>query len=122
MTWNRAEHSSSVRGYEKVGGASHLTTLMAGMISANRPPVEEILKTMRDCEGKHENDCWTADAAAGDAVFASDDTKEETAGVRRGASQRASRSLPAADPHQRLSAGMGCMPSVGGSSKPSTWA
>ena len=35
-----------------------------------------MLKTIRDSEGKHENDCWKDDATVGAAVFASDDAKE----------------------------------------------
>src|SRR6476646_7922665 len=36
---------------------------IAGMIAANGPlAVQAILKTMRDSEGKHEDDCWADDA------------------------------------------------------------
>ena len=50
---------------------------LAGLIAANGPlAVQSVLKTMRDSEGKHENDCWKDDAAVGAAVFASDDAKE----------------------------------------------
>ena len=35
-----------------------------------------MLKTIRDSEGKHEDDCWKDDAVVGAAVFASDDAKE----------------------------------------------
>ena len=38
--------------------------------------VQSVLKTIRDSEGKHENDCWKDDALVGAAVFASDDAKE----------------------------------------------
>jgi enoyl-CoA hydratase len=34
------------------------------------------LKTMRDSEGKHEDDCWAADAKVGAEVFKSKDAKE----------------------------------------------
>ena len=44
------------------------------------------LKTIRDSEGKHEDDCWKDDAAVGAAVFASDDAKE---GPRAFAEKRA---------------------------------
>ena len=50
---------------------------IADMIAANGPlAVQAILKTMRDSEGKHEDECWKDDAAIGAAVFASDDAKE----------------------------------------------
>ena len=50
---------------------------LASMISANGPlAVRAILKTMRDSEGKHEDDCWKDDARVGAAVFKSDDAKE----------------------------------------------
>ena len=50
---------------------------IADLIAANGPlAVQAILKTMRDSEGKHENECWTDDARAGAAVFASADAKE----------------------------------------------
>ena len=50
---------------------------LADMICANGPlAVQAILRTVRDSEGKHENDCWAADARVGAAVFASDDAKE----------------------------------------------
>jgi enoyl-CoA hydratase len=38
--------------------------------------VQAILKTMRDSEGRHEDECWKDDARVGAAVFASDDAKE----------------------------------------------
>ncbi len=60
---------------------------IAGLIAANGPlAVQAVLKTIRDSEGKHENDCWRDDAAAGAAVFASDDAKE---GPRAFAEKRA---------------------------------
>lgn len=50
---------------------------IADLIAANGPvAVQAVLKTMRDSEGKHENDCWKDDAAVGAAVFASNDAKE----------------------------------------------
>lgn len=50
---------------------------IADMIAANGPlAVQAILKTMRDSEGKHEDDCWADDARVGAAVFASEDAKE----------------------------------------------
>jgi enoyl-CoA hydratase len=50
---------------------------IADLIAANGPvAVQAILKTMRDSEGKHEDDCWADDARVGAAVFASDDAKE----------------------------------------------
>jgi enoyl-CoA hydratase len=50
---------------------------LAGMVAANGPlAVQAVLKTIRDSEGKHENDCWQDDASVGAAVFASDDAKE----------------------------------------------
>jgi enoyl-CoA hydratase len=50
---------------------------IAAMISANGPvAVQAILKTMRDSEGKHEDDCWKDDAAVGRTVFASEDAQE----------------------------------------------
>ncbi|MGA8256367.1 MAG: crotonase/enoyl-CoA hydratase family protein [Nocardioides sp.] len=50
---------------------------LADMVAANGPlAVQAILKTMRDSEGKHEEDAWAADAKVGAAVFSSDDAKE----------------------------------------------
>ncbi len=50
---------------------------IASAISANGPlAVQAILKTMRDSEGKHEDDCWADDARVGAAVFSSADAKE----------------------------------------------
>jgi enoyl-CoA hydratase len=50
---------------------------IADMICANGPlAVQAILKTVRDSEGRHENDCWADDARVGAAVFKSNDAKE----------------------------------------------
>ncbi len=50
---------------------------LADLIAANGPlAVQAILKTIRDSEGKHEDECWKDDATVGAAVFASDDAKE----------------------------------------------
>ena len=50
---------------------------IADLICANGPlAVQAILKTVRDSEGKHEDECWADDAMVGAAVFASDDAKE----------------------------------------------
>jgi enoyl-CoA hydratase len=50
---------------------------LAAMVAANGPlAVQAVLRTIRDSEGKHENDCWKDDAAVGAAVFASRDAKE----------------------------------------------
>jgi enoyl-CoA hydratase len=50
---------------------------LADLICANGPlAVQAILKTMRDSEGKHEEECWADDAKIGAAVFASEDAKE----------------------------------------------
>jgi enoyl-CoA hydratase len=50
---------------------------IADQIAANGPlAVQAILKTVRDSEGKHEEDCWKDDARVGAAVFSSDDAKE----------------------------------------------
>jgi enoyl-CoA hydratase len=50
---------------------------LASMVAANGPlAVQAVLRTIRDSEGKHENDCWKDDAAVGASVFASDDAKE----------------------------------------------
>lgn len=50
---------------------------LADMIAANGPlAVQAVLKTMRDSEGRHEDECWKDDAAVGAAVFASEDAKE----------------------------------------------
>ncbi len=62
---------------------------IAERISANGPlAVQAILQTLRDSEGKHEDDCWADDARVGAAVFASDDAKE---GPRAFAEKRAPR-------------------------------
>jgi enoyl-CoA hydratase len=44
-----------------------------GQRSARR---QAVLKTIRDSEDKHENECWQDDAEVGAAVFASNDAKE----------------------------------------------
>jgi enoyl-CoA hydratase len=50
---------------------------IADLICANGPlAVQAILRTVRDSEGKHEDDCWAEDAKVGAAVFASKDAKE----------------------------------------------
>ena len=60
---------------------------IADLICANGPlAVQAILKTVRDSEGKHEEDCWADDAVVGMAVFASEDAKE---GPRAFAEKRA---------------------------------
>jgi enoyl-CoA hydratase len=60
---------------------------IADLIAANGPlAVQAILKTIRDSEGKHEDECWKDDAAVGAAVFASEDAKE---GPRAFAEKRA---------------------------------
>jgi enoyl-CoA hydratase len=46
------------------------------MSARGRCAVQSVLKTIRDSEGKHEDDCWKDDAAVGAKVFASDDAKE----------------------------------------------
>ena len=47
------------------------------MIAANGPlAVQAILRTMRESEGKHEEEAWADDAKVGAAVFASEDAKE----------------------------------------------
>ena len=46
-------------------------------IAGNGPlAVQAVLRTIRDREGLHENDCWKADAEVGAKVFASADAKE----------------------------------------------
>ena len=60
---------------------------LADLIAANGPlAVQAVLKTMRDSEGKHEDECWADDARVGAAVFASNDAKE---GPRAFAEKRA---------------------------------
>ncbi|MFS3129493.1 crotonase/enoyl-CoA hydratase family protein [Nocardioides sp. Bht2] len=50
---------------------------IADLICANGPlAVQAILKTVRDSEGRHEDECWKDDATVGAAVFASNDAKE----------------------------------------------
>ncbi|QIK76658.1 crotonase/enoyl-CoA hydratase family protein [Nocardioides piscis] len=50
---------------------------LADLICANGPlAVQAVLRTIRDSEGKHEDECWADDARVGAAVFASDDAKE----------------------------------------------
>ena len=47
------------------------------LVAANGPlAVQAVLKTIRDSEGKHEDDCWADDARIGAAVFSSQDAKE----------------------------------------------
>jgi enoyl-CoA hydratase len=50
---------------------------LADLIAANGPlAVQAVLGTIRDSEGKHEDECWADDARVGAAVFASNDAKE----------------------------------------------
>ncbi|MGZ4446023.1 MAG: crotonase/enoyl-CoA hydratase family protein [Nocardioides sp.] len=50
---------------------------IADQIAANGPlAVQAVLKTIRDSEGKHEDECWADDARIGAAVFSSNDAKE----------------------------------------------
>ncbi|GAB6987159.1 hypothetical protein JCM10369A_36840 [Nocardioides pyridinolyticus] len=50
---------------------------IADLICANGPlAVQAILRTVRDSEGRHEEECWAGDAEVGMAVFASEDAKE----------------------------------------------
>jgi enoyl-CoA hydratase len=50
---------------------------LADQVAANGPlAVQAVLRTMRDSEGKHEDDCWAEDARIGAAVFSSQDAKE----------------------------------------------
>jgi len=50
---------------------------LADLVAANGPlAVQAILRTMRDSEGKHEDDCWADDARVGAAVFSSQDARE----------------------------------------------
>src|SRR3954467_9717944 len=50
---------------------------LADQIAANGPlAVQAVLRTMRDSEGKHEDECWAEDARVGTAVFSSQDAKE----------------------------------------------
>jgi enoyl-CoA hydratase len=60
---------------------------IAAMVVANGPlAVQAILATIRESEGRHEDDCWADDARRGAAVFASADAKE---GPRAFAEKRA---------------------------------
>jgi enoyl-CoA hydratase len=59
------------------GSALDKAREVADAICANGPlAVQAVLKTIRDSEGKHEDDCWADDAKVGAAVFSSDDAKE----------------------------------------------
>ncbi|MCA1982073.1 crotonase/enoyl-CoA hydratase family protein [Nocardioides nematodiphilus] len=59
------------------GGALAKAHELADMIAANGPlAVQAILRTMRDSEGRHEDECWKDDARVGGAVFMSQDAKE----------------------------------------------
>ena len=50
---------------------------LADLVAANGPlAVQAVLRTMRDSEGKHEDDCWADDARVGAAVFSSQDARE----------------------------------------------
>jgi len=50
---------------------------IADLIAANGPlAVQAVLRTIRESEGKHEDNCWKDDASVGAAVFASADAKE----------------------------------------------
>ncbi len=59
------------------GGALAKAHELADMIAVNGPlAVQAILRTMRDSEGRHEDECWKDDARVGGAVFMSQDAKE----------------------------------------------
>ena len=59
------------------GAALEKAHEIADLICANGPlAVQAVLRTIRDSEGKHEDECWKDDAAIGAAVFASEDAKE----------------------------------------------
>jgi enoyl-CoA hydratase len=50
---------------------------IAELVAANGPlAVRAVLRTIRDSEGRHEDECWADDASVGAAVFASDDARE----------------------------------------------
>jgi enoyl-CoA hydratase len=50
---------------------------LADLVAANGPlAVQAVLRTMRDSEGRHEDDCWADDARVGTAVFSTQDAKE----------------------------------------------
>lgn len=50
---------------------------LATLIAANGPlAVQAVLRTIRESEGRHEDECWADDARIGAAVFASADAKE----------------------------------------------
>lgn len=50
---------------------------VADLICTNGPlAIQAILRSVRESEGRHENDCWADDAAIGARVFASADAKE----------------------------------------------
>lgn len=50
---------------------------LADLICANGPlAVQSVLATIRQSEGKHEDECWAEDARIGAVVFASEDAKE----------------------------------------------
>ncbi|MGH3411918.1 MAG: crotonase/enoyl-CoA hydratase family protein [Marmoricola sp.] len=62
---------------------------IAELVCSNGPlAVQAVLRTIRDSEGRHEDECWSEDARVGAAVFASDDAKE---GPRAFAEKRAPR-------------------------------
>lgn len=59
------------------GGALAKAKEIAAAICANGPvAVQAVLRTIRDSEGRHEDECWADDAEVGLAVFSSDDAKE----------------------------------------------
>jgi enoyl-CoA hydratase len=50
---------------------------LADLVATNGPlAVQAVLRTIRDSEGKHEDDCWADDARIGAAVFSSQDARE----------------------------------------------
>jgi enoyl-CoA hydratase len=65
-------------GHDEPDGQAHAKAHeIADLICANGPlAVQAILKTVRDSEGKHEDECWAQDAKIGAAVFKSNDAKE----------------------------------------------
>ena len=94
MTASDVRGCGRQRGYtEQFRGGSGMIRLLSKVkleIAVNdefvEPAVQAILKTVRDSEGKHEEDCWADDAVVGKAVFASEDAKE---GPRAFAEKRA---------------------------------
>ena len=76
---------------------------IAALIAANGPlAVQAVLKTIRDSEGKHEDECWKDDATVGASGVRLERRQGRPAGVRREAQPELHRHLSRDDAARQL--------------------